>query len=110
MPTQTSVRSALIRKTAPRSLVVVPGGAIGADGETMTVRLFSRRPLDELETVHVDPDSHTSVVLMRILLAQRTGRIPRVGISRELVDGSFDHRFQHFLSLHFRDGRPCQAP
>lgn len=65
-------------QTAPRELVVVPGGAIGADGETLTVRLFARRPLDEVETVHVDADSHTSVVLMRVLLAERTGRLPRI--------------------------------
>jgi len=65
-------------QTAPRDLVVVPGGAIGADGETLTVRLFARRPLDEVETVHVDTDSHTSVVLLRLLLAERTGRLPRV--------------------------------
>jgi len=65
-------------QTAPRDLVIVPGSAIGADGETLTVRLFARRPLDEVETVHVDPDSHTSVVLLRVLLAERTGRLPRV--------------------------------
>ncbi len=65
-------------QTAPRDLVVVPSGAIGADGETLTVRLFARRPLDEIEVVHADTDSHTSVVLLRVLLAERIGRLPRV--------------------------------
>jgi chorismate dehydratase len=65
-------------QTSPRDLVIVPGGAIGADGETLTVRLFSRRPLEEIETVHVDSESHTSVALLEILLAERNGRRPRL--------------------------------
>ena len=81
-------------QTAPRDLVIVPGGAIGADGETLTVRLFARRPLDEVETVHVDPDSHTSVVLLRVLLAERTGRPghrQRRRRVRDVVPGHRDH-------------------
>ena len=58
--------------------VLLPCGVIGSDGPTMTVRLFSRRPLDEIETVHADAESHTSVALLRILLRERLGRDPEI--------------------------------
>ena len=40
---------------------------IGCDGETMTVRVFSQVPPDRIRALSVDPDSHTSVALARIL-------------------------------------------
>ena len=46
---------------------VVSDACIGCDGETLTVRLFSRVPFAELTKLHVDGDSHTSVALARIL-------------------------------------------
>ncbi len=42
-------------------------GGILSDGETLTVRVFSRVPPERLETLHVDGDSHTSVVLARLI-------------------------------------------
>lgn len=57
-------------------LVILPGGILGSDGATMTVRLFAQRPLAELRRVHCDVDSHTSVALLRILLHDRTGIDP----------------------------------
>lgn len=59
-------------------LVVVPAGAIGSDGETLTVRLFSRRPIPEVESVAVDEDSHTSVALLEVVLDGLFGRRPRL--------------------------------
>src|SRR5688500_16289791 len=44
-------------------LRIVPAGGIGCDGPTLTVRLFSRTPIEQTTTLAVDPDSHTSVVL-----------------------------------------------
>jgi chorismate dehydratase len=58
---------------SPEPLELVPAGIIGCDGPTMTVRIFSRRPLEEIRTLHADVDSHTSVALARILLHERTG-------------------------------------
>ncbi len=55
-------------------LGVVPAGMIGSDGPTMTVRVFSEVPLDRITTLHADTDSHTSVVLARLLLAHQYGR------------------------------------
>lgn len=61
-------------------LMLVPVGMIGCDGPTMTVRLFSRVPIEEVRTIHADADSHTSVVLARLLVARRSaeGRVPDV--------------------------------
>ncbi|MGD8454228.1 MAG: menaquinone biosynthesis protein [Phycisphaerae bacterium] len=53
---------------------VVSDACIGSDGETMTVRVFSRVPPEELTTLWVDPDSHTSVALARVLWQERFGR------------------------------------
>jgi len=59
-------------------LSVIPVGGIGSDGPTLTVRLFSRRPLPELEAIAVDDDSHTSVALLQFILQHRLGRIPHL--------------------------------
>ena len=58
------------------NLVLIPAGGIGSDGETLTVRVFSRVPIQEIRTLACDPDSHTSVALARIILAQRYGQRP----------------------------------
>src|SRR5688572_29426094 len=57
-------------------LKLVPAGGIGCDGQTLTVRLFSRTPIDQIDTLACDPESHTSVALARIILAERYNRTP----------------------------------
>lgn len=52
-------------------------GIIGCDGPTMTVRVFSDVPLDQIHEIHADTESHTSVALCQVLLA-RDGRLPRM--------------------------------
>jgi chorismate dehydratase len=52
-------------------LKVVPSGGIGCDGPTLTVRIFSPCPIERIDTLGCDPDSHTSVALARIILAER---------------------------------------
>jgi len=69
---------------APVPVAMLPVGMIGCDGPTMTVRLFSRVPFDRVTRLHADAESHTSVVLARIVLDRRFGVRP------ELVD--FDAR------------------
>ena len=59
-------------------LAIVPAGMIGCDGPTLTVRLFSSVPMDMVATLCADADSHTSVALARVLLAERYGVWPRV--------------------------------
>jgi chorismate dehydratase len=46
---------------------IVSDACIGCDGETLTVRVFSRVPAKQIETLHVDGDSHTSIALARTL-------------------------------------------
>jgi chorismate dehydratase len=58
------------------SLRVIPAGGIGCDGPTLTVRVFSHEPMDQIRVVATDPDSHTSVALARILFRKRFGTDP----------------------------------
>lgn len=61
-------------------LVLIPGGMIGCDGPTLTVRLFSRVPIDRVTRVHADTDSHTSVALCDVVLRDAHG------VGAEFVD------------------------
>jgi chorismate dehydratase len=55
-------------------LRVVSDACIACDGETMTVRVFSQVPPDRVRRLAVDPDSHTSVALARVLWRELYGR------------------------------------
>jgi chorismate dehydratase len=52
---------------------VVSDACIAADGDTLTVRVFSRVPPARIERLWVDGDSHTSVVLARLLWRELYG-------------------------------------
>ncbi|MCG3178666.1 MAG: Chorismate dehydratase [Phycisphaerae bacterium] len=58
--------------------VIVPDGCIASDGETLTVRIFSRVPIERIETLALDADSHTSVALARLILRHRYDLSPRL--------------------------------
>lgn len=64
--------------TSPVPLTMLPAGGIGCDGPTLTVRLFSQVPLEQVDTLHGDTDSHTSVLLARVLLKRCFGRDVKV--------------------------------
>jgi chorismate dehydratase len=66
-------------------LRLIPAGGIASDGETLTVRIFNRRPIDTLTMLACDPDSHTSVALARVILAETYGIRPEL---RDLRDPS----------------------
>jgi chorismate dehydratase len=53
---------------------IVSDACIASDGETLTVRVFSRVPPQEVQCLHTDGDSHTSVVLARLIWSRRFGR------------------------------------
>ena len=57
-------------------LNLLTSGGIGCDGPTLTVRIFSARPIDQIKTLACDPDSHTSVALARVILAEKYGIRP----------------------------------
>lgn len=59
-------------------LRILPVGVLSSEGETLTVRLCSRRPIEDIEEVHCDTDSHTSVVLLQIVLKQEYGISPKI--------------------------------
>jgi len=61
-----------------KPLRIVPVGGIGCAGPTLTVRLYSPCPFESITRVLVDSDSHTSVVLLQIILSQRYGVTPQI--------------------------------
>ena len=63
---------------SPIELKIVPVGAIGCDGCTLTVRVFSRAPMEKTTCVHTDGDSHTSVALLSVVFKELYGRVPEI--------------------------------
>lgn len=80
-------------QTSSSRLRIVPAGAIGSDGETLTVRAFADKPFSEVESVAVDGDSRTSVALLQLLLHELYGTRPALqplakdSLHRGLPDG-----------------------
>ncbi len=65
-------------------LRILTAGGIASDGPTLTVRIFSREPISQITTLACDTDSHTSVALARILLAELYGLRPTfIDLDRE---------------------------
>jgi len=68
----------------------ISDGCIGCDGETMTVRVFSKAPPDRIRRLEADPDSHTSVILAQVvwreLFGQRLAIVARGARSDEFRD------------------------
>ncbi len=110
----------------PVPVAMLPVGAIGCDGPTLTVRLFSSVPLGEIRRVHADSDSRTSVVLCQLVLAEMFSVEPTVvafdarrpvavggarGVEHDrpdailligdkvVADGPRDERYRHQLDL-----------
>jgi len=59
-------------------LVILPAPSLGCLGATQTVRLYSTTPFETLDEVYCDSDSHTSVVLLQVLLREAYSREVRV--------------------------------
>jgi len=65
----------VIDLTGPgRNWKIVSDACIGCDGETLTVRVFSRIDPGEIGRLHVDGDSHTSVALAQVIWREMFGR------------------------------------
>jgi chorismate dehydratase len=67
-------------------LRLLTAGGIGCDGPTLTVRIFSAVPVEQIELLACDTDSHTSVALARVILAERFGVRPEFTSLRAPVD------------------------
>jgi chorismate dehydratase len=72
---------------------IVPSGGIGCDGPTLTVRIFSRVPIEKITTLACDVESHTSIALARIILAER------YGITPQFIDSSASANDAHAMLL-----------
>ena len=57
---------------------IVPDIAIGSQGPVLTVRLFCRRPLPQVERIALDTSSRTSVALLSILLREKFALTPQL--------------------------------
>lgn len=68
------VALASVVDAAREGVTALPVGMIGCDGPTMTVRVFSRVPLERVTTLAADTDSHTSVLLARVIFKHVYGR------------------------------------
>lgn len=55
---------------------IAPGVAIGTRGDVLTVRLYYRGDIEQVESVALDLSSRTSVVLLRIVLREKFGLDP----------------------------------
>jgi chorismate dehydratase len=87
-----------------KGLRILPSGGIGCDGETLTVRIFSKVPVQQIRELACDTDSHTSVALARIILAERYQLEP------EFVDLSRDTASSCEARLLIGDKVVCDMP
>jgi chorismate dehydratase len=60
------------------SYTIVSNACIACRGPVLSVKLFSRVPIDSIRTLALDAGSRTSVALTRILLAERHGLQPEL--------------------------------
>lgn len=88
--------------SSPHDLALVPVGAIGCEGPTLTVRLYSQVPIDQITTLHADTDSHTSVALAQVLLAKLFGVRPTMvdyDARERTAEGKIDESPQAMLLI-----------
>jgi chorismate dehydratase len=69
-----ALASSIDYQKSKESLRILKVGLLSSDGPTLTVRLCSRVPIEEVQEVHCDVDSHTSVVLLQIVLKDMYGK------------------------------------
>ncbi|HWB19712.1 MAG TPA: menaquinone biosynthesis protein [Phycisphaerales bacterium] len=74
----TALCSSIDYQKSAMDLRILPVGMLGCDGPTLTVRLYSAVPMNTVREVHCDTDSHTSVVLMQILMREMFSVQPKL--------------------------------
>ena len=82
-----SIVDAVAREPGEKPLALLPCGMIGCAGPTLTVRVFSALPPEQITVLHADTDSHASVARARGVLQDR------FGVDAKIVD--FDARERH---------------
>ena len=92
-------------------LKVLTSGGIGCDGPTLTVRVFSPVPVERIRVLACDTDSHTSVALARVLLAERHGVRPEfVPLDRVPAGGAAGAAAVGVARLLIGDKVVCEEP
>lgn len=71
-------------------LTIVPGLAITSHGPARSVLLVSRRPLEAIRSVALDPESRTSNALAQILFAEVWGGAPAFAPGSASIDEALD--------------------
>lgn len=66
--------------------VILPDICIASRGPVQSVRLFYRRPINNVRRVHLDTSSMTSAALTKIILAERYGLRPQFVSIRPVTD------------------------
>jgi chorismate dehydratase len=72
---------------------IVSDACIGCRGPVLSVKLFSRRPIEHIRTLALDEGSRTSAALIRILLKERHGiepRLERLPVESTIADTAAD--------------------
>ena len=75
------------------SYTIISDACIGCRGPVLSVKLFSRGPIESIRTLALDEGSRTSVALTRILLQERHGVTPqleRLPVENSLSDTQAD--------------------
>ncbi len=67
-----------IELASQRDLMVLPGCSVACRGAVRSILFFSRKPIEEVESIAADTGSRTSVALAQIWLARKFGLRPRV--------------------------------
>ena len=76
-----------------RSYTIVSDACIACRGPVLSVKLFSRVPVDQIRTLALDEGSRTSAALVQILLKERFGVAPAtqgLPIGRAMEDSAAD--------------------
>ncbi|MEI7767065.1 MAG: menaquinone biosynthesis protein [Phycisphaerae bacterium] len=68
---EVALTSVVDYQLAQQPLQLLPVGMIGCNGHTLTVRLFSRVPVEQIRTLSLDAHSHTSNILVQLILRGR---------------------------------------
>lgn len=74
---EVALLSIIDAQKSPQPVALIPCGMIGCDGPTLTVRLYSAVPIEQITRVHADSESHTGVALCKVILAERCNLAPR---------------------------------
>ena len=77
-----------------RELSPVSDACIASDGETLTVRVFSKIPAEKIRSLRVDADSHTSIMLAQVIWREMYGSdlelVPWTRATRRAGDGDWE--------------------